>query len=184
MNRFFKKSFYRKHFRIVDKVFLGIFLLVLFSGPSCVAARMTAPINGFDERPDYPAIWHNEKYLRDIIVEFKVDSRSNVLGAYEILIEFDPNVVRIEEVTGGKNKCFSSQPAVSEKSFDSGSCKIAAFQTDVNALSDEVSVATVRFVPVAAGRTSIRTTLQVCSDPLGNKISAEAFSSQSILIVR
>lgn len=65
----------------------------------------------------------------DFAVEVRINTGSQVLGAYTVAINYDPAVFSVSGVTGGRTEQFSLLPTVNPADFLTGRTRISAFNT-------------------------------------------------------
>jgi len=80
-------------------------------------------------------------------------STAAVLGAYQVAVAFDKNLVRFNSATGGASSQFSSSPVFTNPSTANanGSVSLTASQTNSSAPTGSVSIAVLNFTALASG---------------------------------
>ena len=91
---------------------------------------------------------------QQLTAEIKIDiAAPRALGAYSIMLRYDPTVVKIASAAGGTAGEFSAAPALN--TTDRGTTSISAFQSvSLTSPTGKVSVARITFDVVATRRTT------------------------------
>lgn len=114
-----------------------------------------------------------------------LDTGEATLGAYTVVLDFDPAVAVVESVRGGAEPSFRADPASHPPAFASGTVRLAGLQLGEGGPRGLVQVARVRFRAVSPGRTELRVRVEVAADPAGSPIAgARAVLSAAALEVR
>jgi len=117
-------------------------------------------------------------------VDVFVEPAGRKLGAYDLVVKFDPAVVRIariERVDGG----FPGAPMVSPDSFASGSTRIISLQAGRQVSGSRIAVARVYFRPVSAGRSAIYVEVKDLYDPGSQRVLGSAvLSTDEVTVTR
>ena len=91
---------------------------------------------------------------QQLTAEVRIDiAAPRALGAYSIMLTYDPTVVKIASAAGGTAREFSAAPALN--TTDRGTTNISAFQSvSLASPTGKVSVARITFDVVATARTT------------------------------
>jgi hypothetical protein len=115
-------------------------------------------------------------------VDVFVEPAGKKLGAYDLVVSFNPSIVRIsrvERVAEG----FPGAPMVNCDTFTSGSTRIISLQAGAQVSSGRIAIARVYFSPVSPGRTGIAVDINNIYDPGSQRILGSATLSATELVV-
>ncbi len=102
--------------------------------------------------------------------ELYLDVNGGVLGAYSLILSWDPQVAEISTVEGGASRAFSGPPFQDPAGFVSGRTRILGLQVGDTAATGLVHVATVVWHAVAPGDAGLDVLLEKAVDPDGNTL--------------
>lgn len=105
------------------RFFLIIFLIgtILSAAATVEAGSLWLVANGPQTDPQNGTVFETE---------LQFSSWEYTIGAYKILVNYDPAVIRILSVTAPAFSGFAGNTFADETSYESGSTAIASFQTD------------------------------------------------------
>ena len=108
-------------------------------------------------------------------VQLIVDSGSQTLGAYQIVLSGDPKTVAIVGIEGGAPKQFAGLPAYDRRGLERGKVRLAAFSLDERGPKGKVCVARLHLALMKPNAIeAVKLTPEVVATPQGEKLPATA----------
>ena len=109
-------------------------------------------------------------------VSLWLNTREKDLGAYSVVILFDPSIVQVAEVKGG-NAPFNGPPYVNREDFTKGKLRIMAYHTDEEGPRGQTLVARIQFKGLQEGISPLRILVETLSTPEGKPLKPRYFLS-------
>lgn len=109
-------------------------------------------------------------------VSLWLNTREKELGAYSVVILFDPSILQVAEVKGG-NAPFNGPPYVNREDFTKGKVRIMAYHTDEEGPQGRALVARIQFKGLQEGISPLRIVVEALSSPKGKPLKPRYFLS-------
>ena len=97
------------------------------------------------------------------------DTQGKPLGAYSVVLKYDPNIVQIAEVKGGESY-FSGVPYVDKKDFQKGQVRIMAYHPHESGPAGQILVARIYFKAIQPGLAHLDLKVETLVNPQGDPI--------------
>lgn len=110
---------------------------------------------------------------KEILVEISLETNDISPGAYTVIINYDPSVLRIAKIERGQKDHFDGVPFFDESTFSSGQTIITSFSVKTNLQVRKPSVyqvMTITFRRINYGMTRISGKIKTLSDVNGKTI--------------
>lgn len=97
------------------------------------------------------------------------DTQGKPLGAYSVILKFDPNVIQIKKVRGG-DSYFSGLPFVDKKDFQRGQVRIMAYHPHEAGPAGQILVARIAFKGIQPGLANLELKVETLANTQGDPI--------------
>ncbi|RME82661.1 MAG: hypothetical protein D6785_07605 [Planctomycetota bacterium] len=106
-----------------------------------------------------------------------VHSGIEELGTYSVILEFDPQIIKLKRIKGGEPP-FDSMPFANKEDFLKGKVKIMAYHVEEKGPVGQTLVAKLFFQGLQPGTSPLKLSLEMATNPEGKRLAhAKAFLS-------